>query len=309
MPELPDIHVLIHCLGQKFAGRRLSGVRLHSPFVLRSLHPPLSAASGRRVRGFRRLGKRIVFELEGELFLVIHLMIAGRLQLRGKKAKIPVRHGLCAFDFAEHTLVFTEASKKKRASLYAVDGEEELMDHDRGGIDVHQATLAEFTAALTWENHTLKRALTDQRFLSGIGNAYSDEILHRARLSPCALTQKMKSADMECLFRATVEVLDEWIERLGREASGGFLEKITAFRPEMAVHGKYRQPCPECGSKVQRIIHGERESNYCATCQTNGKLLADRALSRLMKKDWPKTLEELDTQRRDKRGPTPRVKH
>ncbi len=294
MPEYPDVTVYIACLKRRVLGQPLNAVRLASPFVLRSADPPIREAAGRRVQGLRRIGKRIVLGLEQELFLVIHLMIAGRLHWKDAGAKIPGKVGLAAFDFPTGTLIFTEASTKKRASLHLVRGERALAELDRGGVDPMEVPLERFAAALREENHTLKRALTDPRLFSGIGNAYSDEILHRARLSPVQLTSKMSDADIETLYRATRETLAEWTERLMREVGEGWPEKVTAFRPEMAVHGKFRQPCPVCGSPVQRIVHAENETNYCARCQTGGRLLADRALSKLLKSDWPRTLEELE---------------
>jgi formamidopyrimidine-DNA glycosylase len=295
MPELPDIALYLDALGTRTIGRKLERVRLFSPFVLRSFEPPLSAVSGLHVRELRRLGKRIVFGLENELFLVIHLMVAGRLRWE-EPAKPGVKPGgriaLAAFDFEHATLGLTEASKKKRASLHVVRGEAELATHDPGGIDPLHTNLAAFRAALTAENHTVKRTLTHPRVFSGIGNAYSDEILHRARLSPLKWTTRLGDEEIERLYEATRDVLVEWTERLKAQAAGAFPTKVTAFRPEMAVHGRYKLPCPVCGAPVQRIVHAENESNYCARCQTGGKLLADRSLSQLLKGDWPRTLEE-----------------
>ena len=279
MPEYPDITVYLEHLEPLIAGKRLERLRLASSFFLRSVDPPIREAEGRRVTGLSRLGKRIVLELEIGWFLVFHLMIAGRLRWRPRGAKIAGKFGLAAFDFESGTLLVTEASSKKRASLYFVRGQEALRSHDPGGLEVLDTDLAGFRAALVRESHTLKRALTDPRLFSGIGNAYSDEILHRARLSPVQLT------------RAT---LVEWTERLRRETGPRFPEKVTAFRDGMAVHGRYRLPCPDCGAPVQRITYAENETNYCARCQTGGKLLADRSLSRLMKDDWPRTLEEME---------------
>ena len=296
VPELPDITVYIRALESRIRGHTLQTVELKSPFLLRSVDPPLSAVGGRRVVGLRRLGKRIVIELEGDLFVVLHLMIAGRLHWREPGAK-PGRAGLARFHFDSGTLTLTEAGKKRRASLCLAQGEEALALHDRGGLEVLESDRDAFVAALTRGNHTLKRALTDPRLLSGIGNAYSDEILHRARLSPIRLTQKLSPAELTRLHAATKEVLEEWIERIEQEAGEDFPVKVTAFRPQMAVHGRYRQPCPSCGSPVQRIVRADNETNYCATCQTEGKLLADRALSRLLKRDWPRTLEELEERR------------
>jgi formamidopyrimidine-DNA glycosylase len=294
MPELPDIVVYIECLERRIRGQRLERVRLASPFLLRSVEPPLAAIEGRTVHGLRRLGKRIVLEFDSALFLVLHLMIAGRLHWKPPGAKPPGKVGLAAFDFANGTLVLTEAGSKRRASLYLVRGETELAKHDPGGVEVLDADMAKFTAALRRENHTLKRSLTDPRLFSGIGNAYSDEILHRARLSPLAQTQRLIEADVSRLFHAARETLVEWTDRHRREVGDGFPEKVTAFRPGMAVHGRFGQPCPDCGTAVQRIVYAENETNYCPRCQTNGKVLADRSLSRLLKDDWPRTIEEME---------------
>ncbi|HZA49100.1 MAG TPA: zinc finger domain-containing protein, partial [Myxococcaceae bacterium] len=269
-------------------------IRLASPFVLRSVDPPISAVVGRMVTGCRRIGKRIVTELEGGFFLVIHLMISGRLHWKERGAKIPGRLGLAALDFSTGTLILTEASTKKRASLHLARGEAALKEFERGGLEVMDASYEEFARVVRSENHTLKRAMTDPRLLSAIGNAYSDEILHRAKLSPVKLTSRLTDEEMARLFASTKEVLAEWTERLRRDADEGFPEKVTAFRPEMAVHGKFRSPCPVCGAPVQRIVHAENETNYCPVCQTEGRLLADRALSKLLHSDWPKTLEELE---------------
>jgi formamidopyrimidine-DNA glycosylase len=258
------------------------------------VHPPIRAAEGKRVRELRRLGKRIVAGLEEDLFLVLHLMIAGRLRWLAAGAKVPGKLGLAAFDFSSGTLIVTEAGSKKRASLYLVRGEEQLRSHDPGGLEVIDADLEAFRDALVRESHTLKRALTDPRLFSGIGNAYSDEILHRARLSPVKLSRQLDDEEITRLYRATRETLLDWAERLRRETGSGFPEKVTAFREGMAVHGRYRQPCPECGAPVQRIAYADNETNYCARCQTGGRLLADRSLSRLMKDDWPRTLDELE---------------
>ncbi len=301
MPEYPDIETYLACLRPRVQGQPLDGVRIASPFLLRSVTPPVKEAVGKRVTGLRRLGKRIVFALEDELFLVLHLMIAGRLHWKAPGAKPAGRNGLAAFDFPEGTLILTEAGTKKRASLYLVSGAATLAEHDPGGIEVVDIDQDAFAEALTAANHTVKRALTDPRLFSGIGNAYSDEILHRARLSPVKMTTKLDSAEIGRLHAAIRDVLLEWTERLTAEAGDGFPEKVTAFRKEMAVHGKYGQPCPVCGTPVQRIVHANNETNYCAQCQTGGRLLADRALSRLLKKDWPRTLEELE-QRRPGRG-------
>jgi formamidopyrimidine-DNA glycosylase len=294
VPELPDIVVYCESLSARIVGATLARVRVVSPNLLRTVEPPLEAAEGRAVRGVRRVGKRIVLALEGGPFLVLHLMIAGRLHWRPAGARPPGRVGLAAFEFSSGTLVLTEAAKAKRASLHVVAGEPGLRALDPGGIEPLEATLDEFRDALKAENHTLKRALSDPRRLSGIGNAYSDEILHRARLSPLALTARLAEAEVERLYAATRAVLTQWTERLRREAGDAFPEKVTAFRDGMAVHGRYKQPCPDCGAPVQRIVYAEHETNYCARCQTGGRLLADRALSRLLKRDWPKTLEEME---------------
>jgi formamidopyrimidine-DNA glycosylase len=297
MPELPDVAVYIECLERRIRGEPLERARLASPFLLRSVEPPLSAATGRRVLGLRRLGKRIVFAFEGDLFLVLHLMIAGRLRWREPRARLSGRASLAAFDFPTGTLVLTEAGTTRRASLYLVAGAAALADHDPGGCEVQDVDLAHFREVLTRSNHTLKRALTDPRLFSGIGNAYSDEILHRARLSPIALTRRLGPDALERLWEAARATLLEWIERLRAEVGDGFPEKVTAFRPGMAVHGRYGKPCPACGARVQRIVHAGNETNYCARCQTGGRLLADRALSRLLKRDWPRTLDELEEAR------------
>ncbi len=298
MPELPDILAYLTALASRVEGRRLQSVRLGSPFLLRSVAPPLSEVEGRRVVGLRRIGKRIVFELEGDLFLVLHLMVAGRLHWRKPGAKVGGRGALCALDFAEGSLVLSEASTKKRASLYLVAGRDGLAEFDRGGLEVLEADRARFRDALVRENHTLKRALTDPRLFSGIGNAYSDEILHRAKLSPAKRTRQMSEDEIEALYAAVRGVLLEWSRRLGEEASRAFPEKVTAFRQGMAVHGRYGKPCPDCGGPVQRIVYAENESNYCPSCQTGGKLLADRALSQLLRGDWPRTLEELEERKK-----------
>ena len=298
MPELPDILGYLTALEPRVVGQRLESVRLSSPFLLRSVAPPLREAGGRRVLALRRIGKRIVFALEGDLFLVLHLMVSGRLHWRKRGAKVGGRGALAAFDFPDGALVLSEASTKKRASLHLVAGEAALAELDRGGIEVLGVDLARFREALTRENHTAKRSLTDPRLFSGIGNAYSDEILHRARMSPTKLTQKMSNEEIARLYEAVQGVLGEWVGRLSEEASRAFPEHVTAFREGMAVHGRYGKPCPACGSPVQRIVYAENESNYCATCQTGGKLLADRALSQLLRGDWPKTLEELEERRK-----------
>ncbi len=294
MPELPDIVAYLAALKPRIAGMRLERVRLGSPFLLRSVAPPLKDAEGKRVRGVRRIGKRIVFELEDGLFLILHLMISGRLHWKTRGAKISGRVALAAFDFENGTLLLTEASSKKRASLALVRGEKALEDFDRGGVEPLEADLSAFRQALTRESHTVKRALTDPRLFSGIGNAYSDEILHRARLSPAKLTKRMTEEEIGRLYRATRDTLETWSARFVAEAERAFPEKVTAFREGMAVHGRYGKPCPDCGTPVQRIVYAENESNYCPKCQTGGKLLADRALSQLLKGDWPRTLEELE---------------
>ena len=298
MPEFPDVTVYIEALTERVLHRPVQKIRIGSPFVLRSFDPPISDAEGKNVLALRRLGKRIVFELEDELFLIVHLMIAGRLHWKPKGAKIARKYGQAAFDFPVGTLLLTEAGTKKRASLHLVRGETALQEHDPGGLEVLNATFEQFHQALTRENHTLKRSLTDPHLFSGIGNAYSDEILHRARLSPVRLTKQMTNSEIETLYHATRDSLNDWVERLRRERGAGFPEKVTAFHPNMAVHGRYRKPCPVCGSPVQRIVHAENETNYCAKCQTGGKLLADRSLSRLLKDDWPRSLDELEETRR-----------
>ncbi|MBI2206492.1 MAG: formamidopyrimidine-DNA glycosylase [Candidatus Rokubacteria bacterium] len=298
MPELPDVTVYIEAIAARARGSTLTRVRLLHPFVLRSVEPPLSAAHGRTVVALRRVGKRLVLVLDDDLFLVIHLMIAGRLHWRPAGAKAPGKIGLAAFDFSTGTLLLTEAGTRRRASIMLVRGAAALADVDRGGLEVLEADLPAFRAALVDENHTLKRSLTDPYIFSGIGNAYSDEILHRARLSPVRQTQKLTDEEIERLWHATRETLLEWIARLRLEAGDGFPEGVTAFRPSMAVHGRYGQPCPACQTPVQRIVYADNETNYCPKCQTADRLLADRSLSRLMRSDWPRTLEELDERRR-----------
>jgi formamidopyrimidine-DNA glycosylase len=298
MPELPDITLYVEALDARIRGATLEGIRTANPFLLRTVEPPIRSAHGRRVVSIRRLGKRIVIELADEHFLVLHLMIAGRLRWLQRGKPIPGRLGLAAFDFDTGTLLLTEAGTKRRASLHFVRGAQNLAELDRGGLEVFGADLDAFRAVLARENHTLKRALTDPRLLSGIGNAYSDEILHAARLSPLKLSRALDDAEVERLFDATQRVLTEWTDRLRRETGGAFPAKVTAFRPEMAVHGKFGEPCPVCASPVQRIVYAKNECNYCARCQTGGKVLADRALSRLLKDDWPRTIDELEERRR-----------
>jgi len=296
LPELPDIALYLHALRPRVVGERLERLRIASPFVLRSADPPVDDLAGRAVTDVRRLGKRIVFALDDDYFVVLHLMIAGRLHWKPAGAPIPRRAGLAAFDFPNGTLLLTEAGTKHRASLYLVHGADALAAHDPGGLDVLTATLEQFRAALTRESHTLKRSLTDPRVFDGIGNAYSDEILHAARLSPLRLTSQVSAEESDRLFHAIRSTLQTWINRLQAETGDAFPEKVTAFRSGMAVHGRFRQPCPVCGSPVQRIRYAANEVNYCPTCQTGGRLLADRALSRLLREDWPRTLEEWEEQ-------------
>jgi formamidopyrimidine-DNA glycosylase len=302
MPELPDIVVYIEALRARIVGRELRRVRLRSPFLVRSVDPPVAAAEGRRVAAIERLGKRIVIVLEDDLFLVLHLMIAGRLHWRPPGAPVPTRVGLAAFDFDPGTLVWTEGGTQKRSALHLARGRAPLAAFDRGGVEVLEAPREACVAALRRESHTLKRALTDPRLFSGIGNAYSDEILHRARLSPLRPTRGLEDGEAERLCDAAREVLLEWTERLGRAAAGEFPEKVTAFRDGMAVHGRFGRPCPDCGAPVQRIVYAENECNYCPGCQTGGAILADRSLSRLLKDDWPRTLEALDEAARARRA-------
>lgn len=304
MPELPDILLYLHALQPRIVGRRIDGVRLVSAFLLRSIGPPLPSIVGRRVVALHRAGKRIVFELEGELFLVFHLMIAGRFRwtpAEKGRPKLPGKVGLLAIDFENGTLVMTEAGTQRRASLYVVEGRAGLEEHERGGLNVFEASLPQFVAALERESHTLKRTLTDPHLFDGIGNAYSDEILHAARLSPFKLSRSLTPDEHQRLFDATVSTLRAWIERLQEETADRFPEKVTAFRTQMAVHGRYGQPCPVCGSPVQRVVYAQNEANYCATCQTGGKLLADRSLSRLLREDWPRSLDELERRKQDNR--------
>ena len=302
MPELPDITVYVEALRARVVGEPLVAVRLGSPFLLHSVEPPLDALVGKTVTDVDRLGKRIVIALDGELFLILHLMIAGRLHWTPRGGKPSRRASLATFEFGSGTLTLTEAGTKRRASLYLARGTEALAAHDRGGLEVATASLAEFASRLRAENHTLKRSLADPRLFSGIGNAYSDEILHRARLSPVKLTGRLTEEEIARLFDATRATLAEWTERLRAEAGGGFPENVTAFRPEMAVHGKFGQPCPVCGTAVQRIRYADNETNYCPRCQTDGKLLADRALSRLLKGEWPRNIDEWEEARTAKGG-------
>ena len=294
MPELPDIAVYLEALETRVLGRRLLRIRLVGPSLLKSFDPPLADAHNKTVTSLERLGKRIVFGLEGDLYLVLHLMIAGRLHWRDPGAAVPRKVGLAAFDFPNGTLTLTEAATRKRASLFLVQGREALSVHDRGGLEVAGSGPAGFAAVLRSENHTLKRSLTDPGLFSGIGNAYSDEILHRARLSPLALSARLTDEEVTRLHTAAVEILAEWTDRLREDTGEAFPEKVTAFRKEMAVHGKFGRPCPVCGSPVQRIVYASNETNYCPTCQTGGKLLADRSLSRILKNDWPRNLDELE---------------
>jgi formamidopyrimidine-DNA glycosylase len=298
MPELPDIAAYITALEPRIVAQPLNRVRLASPFLLRTAQPPITSVEGRVVRELRRIGKRIAIGVEGNLWLVLHLMIAGRLHWRPPQAKLAGRHSLAALDFPNGSLVLTEAGTKHRASLHVLVGEEGLRSVDPGGIDIFASDLSSFRDALTFENRTLKRALTDPRLVSGIGNAYSDEILHAAQLSPVTLTHKLEPHEWERLFASARHTLGVWIGRLRAEAEAGFPEKVTAFRKEMAVHGRYGQPCPRCGEKIQRIRYADNETNYCARCQTGGKVLADRGLSRLLGSDWPRTLDELEALRR-----------
>jgi formamidopyrimidine-DNA glycosylase len=302
VPELPDIELYLHALRPRIAGRTLERIRLASPFLVRSFDPPIDRAAGRKVVGLRRLGKRLVWELEGDLFLIIHLMIAGRFRWLERGAKIPGKVGLAAFDFEHGSLILTEAGSQRRASLYLAKGEAELAAHDPGGLEVLTSSVQEFGDALTRENHTLKRALTDPHLLSGVGNAYSDEILHAAKMSPMLLTSRLTPEQIESLHAHTIGVLTKWRDELIAETGEKFPEKVTAFREGMAAHGRYGKPCPACGTPIQRIQYATNEANYCPTCQTGGKLLADRGLSRLLKDDWPKSLEELEQHKASRRS-------
>jgi formamidopyrimidine-DNA glycosylase len=302
MPELPDVELYLHALTPRIVGQQLERLRIASPFLVRSVDPPVSTIEGRTVRALERIGKRVVWAFDEELFCVIHLMIAGRFRWKPKGAAVPGKVGLAAFDFASGTLLLTEASPKKRASLQVVRGRDALVALDPGGIDPLTCTLEEFAERLRVENHTVKRSLTDPRLFSGIGNAYSDEILHAAQVSPLQLTSRLSDEQLAVLYEATRETLTTWAKRLIEETGDGFPEKVTAFREGMAVHGRYGKPCPRCGAPVQRLSYADNECNYCAVCQTGGRLLADRALSRLLKEDWPRTLEELETLKRQRRG-------
>ena len=297
MPEYPDLTVYVEALEKRIAGQPLEKLRIQSPSLLKSVAPPPTAVEGRPVRGIARMGKRLVFEFDDELYLVLHLMVAGRLHWKKRGVAIPRKRAHAAFDFPHASILLTEASTKKRASLHVVDGEQALAEHDPGGVEVFRATPAQFREPLERERHTLKRSLTDPHLFSGIGNAYSDEILHRAGLSPVRMSDRLSDEEHARLFEKSCEVLEEWTQRLREECGDDFPEKITAFRPEMAVHGKFREPCPVCATPVQRIVRAENEVNYCPECQTGGKILADRALSKLLGKDWPRTIEELEKRR------------
>jgi formamidopyrimidine-DNA glycosylase len=298
VPELPDVELYLHALRTRILDRPLERLRIGNPFVVRTYDPPVDALAGQPVMSLHRLGKRIVFGFPDNLYLVLHLMIAGRLRWREKGEKIPAKVGLAAFDFPGGTIMLTEAGSKRQASIHIVRGRQALAEHDRGGVEVLETDLATFSERLTRENHTLKRMLTDPHVFSGIGNAYSDEILHAARLSPLKLTSTLTGEEIERLFHATRETLQTWVARLRDETGGAFPEKVTAFREGMATHGRFGKPCPVCGSPIQRIVYARNEANYCAQCQTGGRLLSDRALSRLLKSDWPKTLDELEQRRR-----------
>jgi formamidopyrimidine-DNA glycosylase len=298
VPELPDITLYLEALAPRVLDQRLERLRIANPFLVRTFEPPVTAAEGRKVVGLRRIGKRIVFVLDGDLFLVLHLMIAGRLRWRDRGAAIPGKVGLAAFDFLTGTAILTEAGSKRQASLHVIAGAENVRSLNPGGLEVLGSALPEFAERLTRENHTLKRALTDPHIFSGIGNAYSDEILHAARLSPMKLTNSLTDVEIARLHTSAIQTLETWIARLRDEAAGAFPDKVTAFHEGMAVHGRYRQPCPDCGAPVQRIVYARNEANYCAACQTGGHLLSDRALARLLKDDWPKTVEELEKRRR-----------
>jgi formamidopyrimidine-DNA glycosylase len=298
MPELPDVELYLHALRPRVVNRYLERIRLGNPFVVRTIEPPVAALEGLRIEDLQRLGKRLVFHFSDDLFMVLHLMIAGRLRWRERGATIPAKVGLAAFDLEAGTLLLTEAGARRQASIHIVRGAEALRAHDPGGIEVLDLDLATFSRHLTRENHTLKRTLTDPRIFSGIGNAYSDEILHAARLSPMKLTSTLTEAEIETLYHATLDTLRFWVQRLREETGDRFPEKVTAFRSDMAVHGKYGKPCPVCGRPIQRIVYARNESNYCSQCQTGGRLLSDRALSKLLREDWPKTLEDLEQRKR-----------
>jgi formamidopyrimidine-DNA glycosylase len=304
MPELPDVAVYIEALESRLLGQSLEALRIRSPFLLRSIAPPVGSLAGRKLVEIRRIGKRIAFGFDGDHWAVLHLMIAGRLHWKKKGAALAGKNALAAFDFSHGSLTLTEAGSKRRASLHLALGEDALAALDPGGLEPLDSSPDQFASALTRENHTLKRALTDPRLFSGVGNAYSDEILHHARLSPIALTRKLTAAEIARLYESTRQVLRDWIGRLRQEAAGEFPEKVTAFRKDMAVHGRYGLPCPVCGEKVQRIRYAENETNYCPKCQTGGKLLADRALSRLLREDWPRTIEEMENRRTAAGAPT-----
>ena len=299
MPELPDVIIYIEALTPRVVGQPLERIRLGNPFIIRTMQPAPAEFEGRRVTGLRRMGKRIVFAFEDDLFMVVHLMIAGRFRWRDRGAAIPNKVGLAAFDFPTGTVIFTEQGSKRQASIHLVRGVEGLSEFERGGLEVLEANLPSFAERLTRENHTLKRALTDPQIFSGIGNAYSDEILHAAKLSPMKLTSALTDAEISRLYDATLRTLEAWIQRTREEVGGGFPEKVTAFREGMAAHGRYGKPCPVCGAPIQRIVYAHNECNYCATCQTEGRLLSDRALSRLLRQDWPKTLEEMERRKRE----------
>lgn len=303
MPELPDLTIYVEALEARVVGEPLERIRIQSPSLLRSVSPAPAAVEGRRLLGVRRMAKRLVFSFDDDLHIVLHLMVAGRLHWKKRGIAIPRKRAHAAFDFPEGSLLLTEASTRKRASLHVVEGAAGLAALDPGGLEVADAGLEAFRDALLRERHTLKRSLTDPHLFSGIGNAYSDEILHRARLSPVQMSDRLSDEEMQRLFDATRDVLDEWTRRLRDQTRGAFPEKVTAFRPEMAVHGKFREPCPDCGTEVQRIVRAENEVNYCPTCQTGGRVLADRALSKLLGKDWPRTIEELEQRRPGRRDP------
>jgi formamidopyrimidine-DNA glycosylase len=298
VPELPDVELYIHALRSRVVGSAIERVRIGNPFIVRTFDPPIASIEGLRIQGIGRLGKRLVFSLDHELFLIVHLMIAGRFRWRERGAAIPAKVGMIALDFADGTLLMTEQGAKRQASIHLVRGAAAVREHDPGGLDVFAADLRAFADRLTAENHTLKRALTDPHIFSGIGNAYSDEILHAAQMSPMKLTSSLTDAEIERLFQVTRDVLQMWTERLQEQTGDAFPEKVTAFRPDMAVHGKYGTPCPVCSQPIQRIVYAHNEANYCSRCQTGGKLLSDRALSRLLGQDWPKTLEEMEQRRR-----------